>query len=387
MFGAPIGLMARGQQDNQDLMTGINAAEGLSKLSMAPAQLAGVQAQTRWHNAEAGVKEQDLRNQQDMAASMSQLGAGMDSLEMAKQMGTLQLQKGMIKEGTATLSAVESIYSRKATEAYRQSQQERQSFLTIRDKAQRAQTLVSSFISNPTAQTLQSVKMQGTSEGLDMSMLPDGVEEALPVAQRMSDMTMTAYQRAQLKISEGDKASAAENRRSAEGLRAARMPLIQAQTEAALALAANRTKAGTAGASEKEQTDARNFIKGQLPDLEVAGPAAFDLANEAKRKLRQNPALSWSEAIAQSFDPKDFPMSDGTPGLGWTGLGKKRTYNAVGKTPERAIQAVPAPATRMEGRYYTTPKGVYQWTKQGWKASSRSEVMAPPAAAPAPEEE
>lgn len=347
-----------------------------AELQQMPIDAEMKQSHARLYRAEAGLKENELLTEQAVAQAMQKLSSGqgtpageMDPTDLLESAGRLRLNAGDTKGGAKLLEGAALVRARDAAAQARGAQQERATWLTQRDRHKFAVDLIGSVTDQ---NSLNRALFEAQGAGLDVSGVPTNYEEAKPAVEHAKQQAMNAYQRAQLKLSELDKESSDRNRRSAIAQRELRAPLIRAQTAATEAMAANRERQGISRPTDKEQADAASSILQIIPglDKDQAAAASLDVASEAKRLLRQNPGLTWSQAVAQAVDANAFQETPGK--IPFT---TKRAYNAQGKTPSAPITSIPEAAKRITGRYYQTPKGPYQWTKQGWVASSRSAML------------
>ncbi len=343
------------------------------QIQTAPVQRANLEASTRLHSAEAGLKESELRINERVAARMSALGQGqeaeVDPINLLEQAGTIRLQAGDTKGGSELINRATMARTRQATEAYRQAQTERQSWLTVRDQSKRVADLAGTVTDQA---SYDRMKMLAQGEGMDVSEFPPDYVSAAPLLSQLSQTTMTAYQKANLKLTELRDAERALTQRNVRDFRKLREPLLQAQTRAAEELAKKREREGVAPLLKDQELAVGKFIKSQLPDLDAAEAArgAVSIAIEARRLIRQNPGLTWDQAVAKAFDPEDFTIQGGAavPLIGQVG-GKKVYAPAPGKSPEKpmALPAKPDASLLKDGKYYQTKRGIAKWDAKSGK--------------------
>ncbi len=379
MFGAPAGLIAGTQQNDARMLNAFKGAQAFGEIQLQPYKMAELAAQTQEHTANARLKEDELRTNALLAASMRSAGQGEgpppDPADMMQQLGTTALQSGAIKQGSKLLLDATSIRQKGASEARAAAQAQLAQLRAVHLEAQQLGAVMANVTDQ---QTYNQARMLAASQGSDVSALPEIYNPQLVSHLRSAAMSVAEQNRIQIQELE-----AARHQADSEDLRKTReatRELTRARTSYTERREATLGKAGggvgvIGEPAEAAVKAAKSLIKNEFPDLPDSELAARDIAARARILVRQNPALDIAQARYQAFNEAklagDFQVSGGVdvPLVGKVG-GDNR-YVGGGKT---SATALPIPmngkkidvAKTIDKRFYSTDDGKI-WQRQGRK--------------------
>ena len=366
LFGAPVGIIAAGDYQKTQAQT----QEELARAASYPSEI-------RLKNAQAGVLEETLKENQALGALMQRssnlvgddgkpLSLG-DTYERLARLaaGARAPTKAMDLAKTAAL-----LQSREAT-AFSAGTTARLNQLRAFKENAALQGQIFGNVKNQqdwdSANALYEFQT-------GMPSQYRGIPYSSDLVDRINSSALTAAQRA-------DEEAKRLTREALDTYRERRLSQIDTQNE--IRKQAQRTreererrmaKAGGGSAVSspaKSETDqAARLIRKDFSNMDAAdlNDAAFNLASEARALRRQNKALDAGTALQQAYNSAvasgDFQTDSGYAG---TGFGKKTTYSGRGKT---ADTPAPIPADRKQltvDRYYVNPQGqVGRWTGKGF---------------------
>ncbi len=201
-----------------------------------------------------------------------------------------------------------------------------------------------------------------------MSAFPPTLEEGKPLVEQLRDSSVSRVKQLELdaRTREADSRDRAQNSRLETEAVTRRLREQQERTSKAREDAIIRSGGAPRTSSPEQKKEAAAFIQSQLGgsatqfDKKELEDSGGQLANAALGRMMANRGLTYDQALAQAFQAQDWEYNN--PLIGKSTAKLRRD----GRDPARAYLQVPGQAERKAGSWYRTPKGVYQWTKDGW---------------------
>lgn len=389
MFGAPVGYRLGEQDNDARMLHGLSAVEAMGKIALQPAQQEHVLAQTanlnalsKQHLAEAGLKENELEATKRFAAAMQGMGqgggmAGGDSPGAQYiQMGNTALASGLYTKGLELVKTGALLDQRKAS-AERAAAQTELANMNMMHKEAKELGGIMATVTNPA--TYQRALMQAASRNLDISGFPQTYDPEYVNA--VSQGSMTAAEQSRLRMQELEYKLHQTNAEDQRQTRAVTRDLSRARTSYTRAREEKLQKNGGTGVIGEPSTAAtdaaRALIKKEYPNLDDASTAARNIASRARVMVRENAGLDIAQATQRAYNEAktagEFVLEGGIelPVIG-TKVGQKQKYIGGGRTPETAIplpmkDGKPVASALVKNKHYYSPKGVAVWDGKAMK--------------------
>lgn len=370
------------QKDQQSaMMNELSAQKTRGEIAMQPAQAELATAHARLYGADASLKEEELAIKQRVATAMNDLSQKGslpdDPADQMDMMAKLRLQAGDVTGAADLYGKSELVRARKANEESRRASADKAQLETtakhlelfggitgaVRDQASLDRMFM---LAHQAIAGMKNPQMKEQSLAM-LDRIPKDYESAKDFLKQISESTIKAADKAKLELKEQDlarkEAAVADRERTAAIVREvneARRDLIVARTEA---LEKNAGPQASAANRDRDAVLANAFIKDQFggKTSENLMLGAAELSENARKLMRTNPALTYNQALAQSFDPADWSSEKG----GMLSSDKVK-FAGGGKT---ALTPLPLPITngkidlpKIRGeKFYSTPdKKVWQ---------------------------
>lgn len=336
----------------------------LAQIQMMPDQASAYREHARLYGAQADKEINNTRMRGEVSQQMSDLGAGrMEPSERMRLMGTLMLDRGMFEDGRRVLEGAALYDSREANVDARQAAAVRNQLTSKFQLLDQWGKLAGGVTDQ---QSLDRMLLMGaelasgvedpTVKGHTLQMLqsiPRTFAEAEPVLQQLRDSTVKEQDKLRNEQREMDLARREREATRRDGDSAIRARLAEVTERLNQArLDAIERNAGRAPKDKDEVEPARDLIRQNLglsaeekvPGLDIA---ATELADNARQLMRRNGALTFSQALAQSYDPRDWEKS------AWYSTAKP-SYKGPGQAAHKPL---PLTATPEVGRWYKDDSG------------------------------
>lgn len=377
MFGSPIGTNIYNTEQMNMLQTGTNAMHKLGEIAMQPGKM-------REQEADAALKESQLRQQQKLEAMLAARAAGQSPvgkdgkpLSMADELGDLGsdlINAGSLKQGTELITASSLVRSREA----RADAQRISADHTKLKMAAETADLQSQILGNQGVVDQATWEQAQAAYYIQTGQAPyAGVPYSKELVNGLRQQALSTKEAFDLK--EKELTREAQDKR-AEAIRKIRERELEVKKRNATVreeAEARKKKAGaptkpTTPASKAESEQAQRLVKRDFEELAGADldDASFAIANSAKQLRQRNPALSMDMAIQQAYnDAKaagDFQTIErDITGGQWK---KKQSYLGRGKSATSPLPPPTKDTKRVEGKYYQLPNGqVGVWRGKGWE--------------------
>lgn len=371
------------RQDQQaSLLNDLGAVEAVGKIQMQPAQRALAEAHARLYGTQADLGEMDLAIRKKVASRMSELGSSGTDEEMADQLdkvAKIYLQSGDTEKARLTAASAEQYRARQAMVLQRNATTAQAQLTTQGALLEKLGLLARGASDQP---SLDRALMMGTEmvSGIQdpqtkahamkvLQAIPRDYEQARPVLDQLLNSTRAGLDDTRMQLRERD----VQTREQLAGIRERVADTTRALREAQEALARERAEklkreGGRAPDPNKEVAPAAAFIRSQLgvpagTSVEGLAVGATELADKARVLMRQNPALTYSQAVAQSFDSSDWEP----PKSGWTGSTSAKFLQPGAS----ARKPLPLPASKnvaelKKDAWYSDGSAAKKWTGAGW---------------------
>lgn len=329
------------------------------------------QATTRYNNSLANKMDQEAAQAQRLQELMQQTGLGatqvgtvQDPAARLSQLGSLSIQAGNVKQGAELLDKASQIDLRRTTELGKLATIEKQEFETNMKLVQTAQQFLAGATDQQSWNQSNAAFQLTTGQASPFAGMP--FSEALK--QTLNDGFTTTATRltADYRQKEYDRKKAANE--SAAGARASTLDIrretlkLQKQREIRLAKAGGKDKTKPAGMPSKAEVA---VVDGLLDGMGLSADdrvgLADDIAQEARRLWKNNPALTPKEAAARVLMQKQ-ESGELVPGEKQGFLGKLLNDKS-GKvfSPLRPAPPPKSAAEAVKGQFYQTPRGLAKW--------------------------
>lgn len=364
MFGSPVGWSQAGKDSDAQLMNALSAAKGVGELEMQPAQKSLLESHARLYGAEADEKQMALEIRRRVAGQMNNLGQGntgqqeqQDPADLLEKLGRLHLDAGSYDQGTKFLKEAETYRLRGARE---QQAKDAAAHQATQTRIQQIEMVGAMTGAVNDQQSLERFHMQLLQQAADVKdpqqkaqimglirSIPMNYDEAKPVLEQYTQQAVKAGDKLKLEIRERDQARKDEYLDLRTRLGDASIAVREAKLAAdeAKAEATERNRGRASNTAETDQAAA--LVKQQLgvkelPEGYLVG--AGNMADRARQLMRANGALTYTQALAQTYDPSDWADAGGG----------KAKFVAPGQSKTKAI---PLTANPEMNRWYTNAAG------------------------------
>jgi len=326
------------------------------------------QATTRYNNSMAAKAEEETSQAQRLQALMQQEGASpqqigsvQDPAAKLMNLSNLAFRAGSVKMGTELAG--------KASEIQRRQVLNEQSLSTIEKQELESNLKLSQLARELSKGATDQISWQKANATFEMLTGQKSPFAAMPYSPELvgtiqnSMITTEQKLRAEYNAAEHERKVARDKQDAIDkaltrGLRSAELELKRGR-EARLAKNGGSKMKPAGMPTEREVDEARNLLKdmglpkGDLDDV------AEEVAQEARRMWKNNPALTPKEAIAKVlFDKqKSGDLVPGESNMIMPNTGKAFSPLRPMANPGSKEKLVP-------GQYYTTPRGVARWNGQ-----------------------
>lgn len=370
MFGSPLGEQAASEQMHTDVNT-----------FLALGRLAGLPAQQRLTEAQAGAAELELANERQMATLMQQAATN-DGHGVAKggsvgdtfeDLGRLAMRAGLPSK--ATEFAKTGAYLR-SQEALQQSRAAAQRVSELKSAAGRMDLFgrlladVNDESSWNRANLMYQLESGAPSMWAGLPYDPAMVNRLRSSAMSVKDQITEQLRGEENSSKERSRAALAKHRLQIEGIQKERNRIMEEREKRISKGGGGKAVSGPAKA---EVDQAARLVKGDFKDLPDSDylNAAYEVAAEAKALRRANPALDANTAIQQAYlkakSRGDFKEIEEKGILRST---RKTQFTGGGRSPETALSIPDDRSKLVKGRYYTGQGGrIGKWTGDGFELS------------------
>ncbi len=378
MFGSPVGTNIFNTEQANMLQVGTNAMHKLGEIAMQPAKL-------REQEADAGIKEMQLKQQQRLEALLAARAAGQSPtgkdgkpLSVADELSSFGMDlfnAGDIKQGRELIQASSLVRAREArADAQRITGEMNSIKAAAAEAALQGQILANdSVVDQASWEQAQAAYFVHTGGQAPFAGVPFSAE----LVKSLRSQALTTAEAARLAEQRLTREAADKRGTALERIRKEQLEVAKRNAKTREEAEARKAKVGaptkpTTPASKSESEAARRLAKRDFPELGGADldDASFAIANAAKQLRQRNPALSMDMAIQQAYnDAKaagDFTeTSNEVAGIKFN---KKQLYTGRGKSAAAPLPPPTKDTKRIDGRYYQLPNGqVGVWRGTGWE--------------------
>lgn len=374
LFGAPIGDMAFDANRRGNLNTQIQLMKVLDEMSQTPGQINLRDAQAGHHRAQTADLNQKVQQTELLGRLAQQAAAqGGAMVEQFDRMAITAAGAGLTHQASELAKTASTIRTQTQTAANAAAGADLHRLQTVEKRAEVIGQFFGGAQSQGDLDSASALYEMQTGQPSPMK----GMMWSPALTQSIRDMALSAKEKAAIEQRDITEQRTEEHQRERRKQHDANIRIAQErlrlEQERERRLAQNGgPNRGNLNVSKEDQARAESLIKQQFKDVDFdvneRTVASFNIAAEAKAKMRANPALSLSQAMNQAFSEAlsagDLQVDKGRI------YGQKFRYAGGGRSKETALPMPKKAEEAKDGRYYLNPNGVLVRFKDGkWEAA------------------